>query len=238
MRQSKKSFRLFGLIATLALVASNAGAAVVPFVFKGALPGPTTVDAPINSTTPCGSPGFDFCDVGGAGLDYAKDGVSFTAFGLANGLPSELIQDIKGLNQGLGVLSEGQFTLDQINFDALESVLFTFDEEVTLTNVELNNGTGQDCPFVGREGGCGAFDLVLDRGLASELTFSNITALAILPGGWRGVSFEFIAVTPDAGFSIAAFDVSMPLPAALPLFLAGLGGITALRRKNLLSKKK
>lgn len=231
MRQSKRVLNALGAFFAAATLSTAAHASTVSFVFDGILPGPMAVDSPINATTPCGSPGFDFCDVNGAGLDYSKDGVSFTALGLADGVPSEIIQDIQGLNQGLGVLSEGRFNLDQINFDAGESILFTFDDEVSLSNVELNNGTSDDCPIVGAEGGCGAFDLVIDRGLESELTIDAITAIAILQGGWRGTTFEFVATTAGAGFSIAAFDVSMPLPAAFTLFLAGIGGIAAVRRK-------
>lgn len=222
---------LFLAIASGATLWSGANASPVSFVFKGALPGPSAVDAPVNGTTPCGSPGFDFCDIAGAGLDYAKSGVRFTAFGLASGMPSEIIQDIQGLNQGLGVLSEGRFNLDQINFDARESILFAFDEEVTLRNLELNNGTGDDCPIIGSEGGCGMFDIVIDRGLLTEQTLSDLTALALLPGNWVGTTFEFIATSAGDGFSIAAFDVTAPLPAAFCLFLVGMATLRLGRRR-------
>jgi len=224
---------LIGAATSLLALTVSAHAATVSFVFDGALPGPMAVDAPVNATTPCGSPTFDFCDVGGTGLDYDKGGISFTAFGLADGLPSVLIQDIQGLNQGLGVLSEGRFRLDQINFDANESVFFSFDREVSLGNLELNNGTGDDCPVIGAEGGCGVFDLVIDRGLATEQTLLGLTALALQPGNWLGTTFEFVAQTAGAGFSIAAFDITAPLPAALPLFVFGLGALGVARRRKL-----
>lgn len=232
MRQSRRILSVLGALAAATVMSATAHASTVSFVFDGALPGPMPVDSPVNATTPCGSPGFDFCDVDGAGLDYSKSGVSFTALGLADSIPSVIIQDIQGLNQGLGVLSEGRFNLDQINFDANESILFTFNEEVTLRNVELNNGTGDDCPIVGSEGGCGVFDLVIDRGLDTETTLSAIVAIAVLQGGWTGTTFEFVAASAGQGFSIAAFDVSMPLPAAFTLFLAGIGGISMVRRKT------
>ena len=115
--------------------------------FDGVNPGPTAVDTPINATTPCGTIGFDFCDVNGDGLLYdLGGGVTVLAQGLANDLAAEIIQDIRGPNQGLGVQSEGVFSLDQVNVAAGESILFSFSEEVTLRNIEFNDGLGQDCP--------------------------------------------------------------------------------------------
>lgn len=212
----------------------DAGASAALFVFDGINPGPTAVDAPVSATTPCGSPGFDFCDVDNAGFDYSRDGVSFNAQGLVDGSPSVIIQDIRGLNQGLGVMSEGRFLLDQINADANESILFTFMEQVVLSNVELNNGTGEDCPFIGTEGGCGLLDIVIDRGLMSETVLSDIIAIEFLAGGFVGTTFEFIATTANEGFSIASFEVNVPLPPALPLFLAGLACFGAVSRKKVI----
>jgi len=228
--------KIVGLIAGVAALttsfATGLDASAAVFVFKGELPGPSAVDTPINDTQPCGSPGFDFCDVGNAGLIYSKEGVTFTAQGLASGTPSVLIQDINGINQGLGVLSEGRFLLDQINADADESVVFTFAEQVVLSNVELNNGTGEDCPAIGIEGGCGLLDIVIDRGLITEQTIAGILAIEVLTGGWLGSTFEFIAKSAGEGFSIASLEINVPLPAALPMFLAGLACFGAVRRRK------
>lgn len=227
--------KLIGVVAGLATLGMVASAEAATWRFDGVLPGPMAVDTPVNATTGCGSPGFDFCDVAGAGFEYAvKGGISFTAQGLANGLAAEIIQDIQGVNQGLGVQSEGRFSLDQVNGAAGESILFSFSEEVSLKNVEFNDGIGQDCPGGSMaEGDCGTFNLVIDRGLASERTLSDIVAIAVVAGGWVGTTFEFIHNETNGGFSIAA--LSVPLPAALPLFLAGaglLGASSGRRRKD------
>lgn len=228
--------KLVGVIAGLAILSTAATADAAVFRFDGVLPGPSAVDTPVNATTPCGSPTFDFCDVDGAGLQYISGGLSLLAQGLANGMPAELIQDIQGINQGLGVQSEGQFLLDQVNGAAGESILFTFSEEVTVTFVEFNDGIGQDCPGGGVEGDCGTFDLLIDAGLATETTLSGITALAVVAGGWVGTTFEFIHNETSGGFSIAA--IATPLPAALPMFIAGAGmiGAASRRRKKALAK--
>ena len=229
--------KLAGVIAGLATLGATVGAEAAVWRFDGVLPGPSAVDVPINATTPCGTPNFDFCDVNGAGLQYAaQGGVSLLAQGLANGMPAELIQDIQGINQGLGVQSEGRFLLDQVNGAAGESILFTFSEEVTVSFVEFNDSIGQDCPGGGVEGDCGTFDLLIDAGLATETTLSGITALAVVAGGWVGTTFEFIHNETSGGFSIAA--IATPLPAALPMFIAGAGmlGAAARRRKKALAK--
>lgn len=200
--------------------------------FDGVNPGPMAVDVPINATTPCGTIGFDFCDVNGDGLLYdLGGGITVLAQGLANDLAAEIIQDIRGPNQGLGVQSEGVFSLDQVNVAAGESILFSFSEEVTLRNIEFNDGLGQDCPGGGLEGVCGLFDLIIDEGLASEVTLTGLAALAVVSGGWVGQTFEFIHTSPiDGGFSIAA--LSIPLPAALPIFLTGLGLVAGASRRR------
>ena len=230
MTKLSNIFAGFAALSSSFFIDVSASAAV--FIFDGVNPGPTAVDAPVNATTPCGSPGFDFCDVGNVGFDYSRDGVSFNAQGLSAGAPSVIIQDINGLNQGLGVMSEGRFLLDQINADADESILFTFTEQVVLSNIELNNGTGQDCPFVGVEGGCGLLDIVIDRGLLSETTLSDIVAIEVLTSNFVGTTFEFIATTAGEGFSIASLEVVVPLPASLPLFLAGILCFGAVSRKK------
>jgi len=223
--------KIAGVIAGLATLSMVASAHAAAWRFEGVNPGPSAVDAPVNATQPCGTPGFDFCDVAGAGFEYAiKSGISLTAQGLANGIAAELIQDINGTNQGLGVQSEGRFLLDQVNGAAGESILFTFSEEVTLQNVEFNDGIGQDCPGGGSEGDCGTFNLVIDRGLVSEQTISGLVALAVVSGGWVGTTFEFIHNETAGGFSIAALAV--PLPAALPLFIAGAGLVGAASRRR------
>ena len=225
------------LPALVGVMAMSGVANATTFIFDGMHPGPVPVDEPTNARVDCGTIGFDFCDVNGAGFDYLKDGIALNAKGLANGAASLLIQDINGVNQGLGVLSEGGISMDQINADTGESVLFTFFQQVVLSNIELNNGTADDCPTVGAEGGCGIFDILIDANLPTEQLLSGIVAIDVVPGGYVGTTFEFIARTAGDGFSIESISANLvetPIPGAIPLLLSGIAGLgfASRRRKN------
>ena len=226
------------ILPVLAGVMAMSGAAnATTFIFDGVKPGPVPVDEPTNARIDCGTVGFDFCDVNGAGFDYFKEGIALNVKGLANGVASLLIQDIASVNQGLGVLSEGGISMDQINAATNESVLFTFIREVEISNIELNNGTADDCPIIGREGGCGVFDLLIDESLPTEQLLSGIVAIDIIAGGFTGTTFEFIARTIGDGFSIESLTVTVndiPIPGAIPLLLSGIAGLgfASRRRKN------
>lgn len=221
--------------AFIGAVAMFGSANAATFIFDGVPPVPSPVDEPTNARVDCGTIGFDFCDVDGNGFDYSKDGISFNATGRADGIASVLIQDIFGVNQGLGVLSEGGNTQDQINADTNESVLFSFINEVVVSNIELNNGTAQDCPAIGSEGGCGAFDLLIDAELPTEQLLTGIVAIDVIAGGFVGTTFEFIARTAGNGFSIESITVNVteaPIVGALPLLLSGIAGLGFASRRR------
>ena len=212
-------------------------------------------DAPTNGGNiafNCGTEGLDLCTANnGDGFDYSKGGISFNATAYAGGSISGesftrgtadlLIQDLVGDNQGLGVISatEGNAignTLDQINFDTGESIVFSFDEVVTITDILLNDGLSQDCPGNGGgEGPCGDVGVIVDGGVIQS--FSDFLAMGVLASGgaaavFVGQTFEFIGLTPDAGYSIEEFRV-VPIPGAIPLLLSGLAGLGfASRRKK------
>jgi len=219
----------------IGVIAMSSAANATTFIFDGVFPGVVPVDEPTNARVDCGTIGFDFCDVDGAGFDYLKDGIAVNAKGLADGIASVLIQDINGPNQGLGVLSEGGISQDQINADTGESVLFTFIQEVVISNIELNNGTSDDCPTVGAEGGCGVFDLLIDANLPTEQLLAGIVAIDVITGGFVGTTFEFIARTAGNGFSIESITVNItetPIPGALPLLFSGLAGLGFASRRR------
>ncbi|MEL7491635.1 MAG: hypothetical protein AAGJ73_13025 [Pseudomonadota bacterium] len=211
-------------------------------------------DAPTNGGNiafNCGTAGQDFCTANnGEGFDYSKSGISFNATAYAGGsisgesfnrgMASLLIQDLVGGNQGLGVISstEGNLignTLDQINFDTGESIVFSFDEVVTITDILLNDGLSQDCPGGGGEGPCGDVGVIVDGGVIQS--FSDFLAMGVLASGgaaavFVGQTFEFIGLTSGAGYSIEEFRV-VPIPGAIPLLLSGLAGLGfAARRKR------
>ena len=227
--------KVFGVLAGLATLAFASQAGATTFIFDGNADG-SPVDVPTsNIAMDCGSVGQDFCsDDDAAGFNYSGGGIDFNVLALNNGSATELIQDLVGPNQGLGVLSEGGNTQDQIN--AGESILITFQNAVTLSDIWLNDGISQDCPGGGAEGPCGDVGISVDGAMA--VTFTEFLANGVLGSGGEvlalvGTTFEFFALSDNAGYSIEQFTVSdVPVPAALPLLISGLAGLGFASRRR------
>ena len=117
---------------------------------------------------------------------------------------------------------------DQTQFDSGEAIEFVFNTAVNLTNIEFNSGDDNDCSGPNTEGPCGDFDLYIDG-----IFHATITAVDLLTDVFFGTTFEFRAVTPGAGFTIAQFEVSdVPIPGAIPLLLSGLAGLGFASRRR------
>lgn len=231
-----------------AMTLTQANATV--FEFDGTGSG-MAIDAPTNvgnvTTAGCGTVGSDLCTINNAeGFIYSEDGITFTAFGLTGGsvmgdnfvsgtaVGAVLIQDLVGVNQGLGVVSDDEpgnlaFTsTDQINGSFGESILLTFMNQVSITDIFLNDGTGNDCPGGGAEGPCGDIGIIVDGGAIQ--TFTDFLAMGIVAAGGgaltlSGTTFEFISLSAEGGYSIEGFSV-VPIPGAIPLLLSGLAGLS------------
>lgn len=227
-----KTLRYFAAAAVAAgFMAAPANATIFMFKDGGAIP----YDVPTgNIATDCGTIGQDLCtDNDALGFTYSKDGYIVTAVAYAGGDPAQLVQDIVPVNSGLAALSEMDDTQDQTQFDTNESIKFTFNEEVNLTNIEFNAGDDDDCSGPNEEGPCGTFDLIIDEGLASEMTLVGLVAVDLLTDVFTGTTFEFVATQLGAGFAIAQFEVAdVPVPAALPLLLSGLAGLGFASRRR------
>ncbi|MGF1543284.1 MAG: VPLPA-CTERM sorting domain-containing protein [Parvularculaceae bacterium] len=236
--------KLATLLASSAFALSATAANATIFQFDGSDGVGGAFDLPTNmgNVTSCNSSasnGTDLCTIDDAeGFSYSRNGIAFTAVGFSEDAPSELIQDLIGPNQGLGVITAGESrqTQDQINAAFSESIVVTFDEEAELSNIVLNDGIGNDCPGGGGEGACGEVEIIVD-GVSSLLTEflagGVLTADGVNPYTATGTVFEFIALTVGGGFSIEEFEV-VPVPGALPLLLSGIAGLgfAARRRKS------
>ncbi len=246
---------LISAAAAAALSLTPVAANATTFVFSGV--GGAPVDEPTNGGNvafDCGTVGSDLCTVNdAAGFDYSKDGFSFNAratedgtFGeggrFTRGGPSLLIQDIVDDNQGLGVISSTEGnpvgnSLDQINFDTGESILFSFSSLVILSDIFLNDGLSVDCPGGGAEGPCGMVGVIVDGGAIQS--FNDFLAMGVLAtaGGmvatFVGQTFEFVGLTSNAGYSIERLTVNeIPVPGAIPLLLSGIAGLGFASRRN------
>ncbi|MEO0399297.1 MAG: VPLPA-CTERM sorting domain-containing protein [Pseudomonadota bacterium] len=221
-------------------------------------------DLPQGNSTACnstGSNGTDLCTVdNAAGFTYEKNGLTATAVAFEDaapgvaGTPAELIQDLIGPNQGLGVISSDEdaanvrFTQDQINFPEGEAIQFTFSSAVVLTDIALNDGLGADCLSNGQagsagEGPCGGVRITTDTGL--DVTWDDFLNGILLDNGgnvasvagqvitFYGALAGALSLTDDFGYSIEQFDISVvPVPAALPLLLSGIAGLGFASRRR------
>ena len=218
---------LAAAVVAAGLMAAPAHAGTV-FMFKagGAIP----YDVPTsNIAYDCGTVGSDLCtDVDADGFTYSKDGYTVTATAYANGLATQLIQDVLPDNSSLAALSEMDATQDQTQLDSMEALEFIFNTAVNLTNIEFNSGDDNDCSGPNTEGPCGNFDLYID-----DAFVATIAAVDLLTDVYYGTKFLFVAATAGAGFTIAQFEISeVPLPGAIPLLLSGLAGLGFASRKK------
>ena len=243
---------LLSAVAALSFSASAANAAIT-FDFTG-----VGADRPTNmdnvQTGAAGCNGFvvssgDLCTIdNGRGFDFEQSTITLNAVGLANDVAVTLQQDLAPADaSGLAVLSPGEVGADdQIQVRSGESIRFTATDSAvpggvaTLIAVDFNNGVDTDCADSSAEGPCGNFTLLVD-GVA---VLENVPALDdMMLAGFAGTVFEFIAVgvpgqgdTENSGFTIGTLtfdqDLSVPVPAALPLLLSGVAGLGFASRRR------
>lgn len=221
---------LAGLTAAIAVFgASAANAGVTTFVFQN--PGADTPVAGVDSTGgTCNSinvSSIDLCDSNGSGLSYLKGGLTLLAEGFGTGTTA-LLQDLAPNNSGLAVLSEGETSSDdQIQMSAMESIVFTFGEVVTLTGIDFNAGGDTNCATFNTEGPCGTFDLYVDMALYGSFVAADDMIFDIV-----GTIFKIVATGQGAGFTIGSISAEVPVPAALPLLLSGIAGLGFASRRR------
>ncbi len=225
--------RALAILTAFTAAAGLSGANAATFVFKGDGNNVTPLGAEgVDFTRDCGTVGSDYCSIDhAAGLSYSRDGENLTVTALAEGAPTRLIQDVVPGDSGLGAYSEDTAADDQTQFDSAESIQFTFDRIVSVTDVEFNAGGDRDCSNFADEGPCGDFGLTIDGVFQGIIATQDVIAFL-----GTGMTFLLEALTPEGGFTIAQLTIDapeIPIPAALPLLLSGLAGLAfASRRKR------
>ncbi len=223
------------IVAASMFAASSASAATVTYTFQNPQADlPTNMNHTVGGT--CGGIRIsvnDLCAIDQtAGLEYTVDGLTVTATsGTNGGLSSFIMQDLNPRNSGLAILTEGESDADdQIQFDRMESIVFTFASEVALTMIDFNAGGDVNCATPGSEGPCGTFSLFVDGMLA--MAGNAVDNLSFMVP-FIGEEFEIVATGPaGSGFAIGALTVETPLPAALPFFAMGVAAYGASKRRK------
>lgn len=225
-----------------AVLAMPASAAVYDFTGADAL----TPDA--GTFFSCTSGGADNCQTAGSSMDFTVDGVLLQITGHSYGYSAGVIEDIVGDNGGMGVTSEpdafNPFGFDkseeETNSATGESLLFSFDRQVSITTLEMNSGDHKNCQAVMT---CGTFDLLIDNIFVGNYTAMDYNGL----GGWIGTSFEFVAksgVMPyvyddnyeyqNTGFYVGGITAAVPEPGTWLMMILGfaLTGIALKRQRR------
>lgn len=160
---------------------------------------------------------------------FSAGGLTFTVTAGAYAFDTIIDTDVDGFgnlavsktNEGLGVVLAFLPGLGT-DINAVDLLTLTFTQEVELHTALFGNVDSTD-----------DFDLFVDGTLAlNEVGISGSNPASI---GLIGTSFSFgaDALIPLDDFTLAAIDVAaVPLPAALPLALAGLAGLGFVGRRR------
>lgn len=219
-----------GAVATAALTLS-AIASATTFDFAAIADGDSTY-------------GFTGGEFGAPSITFVKDGISVDAMGVdvITGatynayLDSTWTHSGGGGAGGLGVckdLNAGNHcdpgSDDNVTIN--ENLLLDFGSAVTISELTFRNGEHNPSFAIDA-----TFDLVIDRGLLTELT-ATYSLENIFTMDLTGTTFEFLNLNPtdtdDYRFYISVMEVTaVPVPAAVWLFGSGLLGLAGIARRR------
>jgi len=196
------------------------------------------------STVTANAATFDLTGNGGlaSSYNYSVDGIGLTVEGVrfqASGSTSSA--QVGQYSNGLGVTSHGGDSHQVDGANRNDMVVFSFDQDVTLESVTFNYVDGNDDFTFFFDGNAdGDFtDGADSRYLNTDIPGSSSPSTYTFLSTWIGQTFGIGAYGSGDNFKIKSVSVEptlsvVPLPAALPLYGAGVAilGFMGWRRKR------
>lgn len=169
-------------------------------------------------------------------------GFSFDAqAGTISGTEEQIRHDFAGSSDhnGIGVMSEGSNSLEQVNTNNDEFLRLSFSQAITLSGLDFSNGGHSTC---GSNKNCGTFEIFALTGGAFVLAGSGDLSTADFVS-FSGISSDTFVIraandagsTGEQGWYLSAIggDVAaVPLPASILFMIAGLAGLGALKMRR------
>ncbi len=160
--------------------------------------------------------------------------------GTISGTEEKIRHDFSGnTHNGIGVMSEGSNSLEQVNTNNDEFLRLSFSQAITLSGLDFSNGGHSTC---GSNKNCGTFEIFALTGGVFSLAGSGnlatndfVTFAGIVSDTFVIRAASNAGATGEQGWYLSAVagDVAaVPLPASILFMLAGLAGLGMVRMRR------